>query len=95
MRAMPNQILEELEKLPDDLRPTRVDAALSQARDHQLDWCIQDLTPETFQAYRAKKAAPASAPAPAEEKKPATRLSATAKQFKFNVAALEFTAGDS
>ena len=44
----------------------------------------------------AKKAAPAPAPAPApaaaEEKKP-TKLSATAKEFKFNVGATEFTPG--
>ena len=58
--------------------------ALVRARNEQLDWCIHDLTPATFEAYQAKK-----------EKKPATRLSATAKQFKFNVAALELTPGDS
>ena len=41
-------------------------------------------SPATFEAYQAKK-----------EKKPATRLSAAAKEFKFNVAALFTPPGDS
>ena len=43
-------------------------------------------------AYRRPRPRPRRRP-PAEEKKPATKLSATAKEFKFNVGATEFTPG--
>ncbi len=44
--------LEDLQTLPDEHRPAHVDADLSLARSVQLDWCIHDLTPATFEAYR-------------------------------------------
>ena len=46
------QMLETLEKLKGAHRPPHVDAALRQARGHQLDWSIHDLTPATFEAYQ-------------------------------------------
>ena len=38
MRAMPDQILQNVRQV------------LRKARDEQLDWCIDDLTPATFHA---------------------------------------------
>jgi len=45
-------MLEQMKTMADTIRPLHVDDALRLVRDNQLDWCIHDLTPATFQAYR-------------------------------------------
>ena len=46
------EILEHFFTYPDAHRPAGVDDALICIRNEQLDWCIHDLTPATFEAYR-------------------------------------------
>ena len=46
------EILEKYDTYPDGTRPAGVDEALIRIRSMQLDWCIHDLTPATFEAYR-------------------------------------------
>ena len=46
------EILEKYDTYPDGTRPAGVDEALIRIRNEQLDWCIHDLTPATFEAYR-------------------------------------------
>ena len=46
------EILEHIDNYPDAHRPAGYDDALICIRNEQLDWCIHDLTPATFQAYR-------------------------------------------
>ena len=43
--------LEALQDLPDARRPAGLDADLSQARNEQLDWRVDDLTPATIAAF--------------------------------------------
>ena len=45
-------MLEQMKTMADTIRPLHVDDALRLVRDNQLDWCIHDLTPATFEAYR-------------------------------------------
>ena len=46
------EILEHIDNYPDTHRPAGYKDALICIRNEQLDWCIHDLTPATFQAYR-------------------------------------------
>ncbi len=46
------EILEHIDNYPDAHRPAGDEEALICIRNEQLDWCIHDLTPATFEAYR-------------------------------------------